>query len=193
MTAQHPDYYNNPKGNELDSFYDQDYVILQQYGSPIPATYDDAKAIMALFPPQTQFCYYITTCDIIGNELDYAIQTAVKIRDEKGGLYIPLGHLLYGVVTGIEKMNQSSLSYEYSSFINEDRLHPNYLTGYLTALMTYCTITGRSAVGISYDFVSKSKNYYPSTTSNFDQILTSDADMKALQALIDKYVAMFNP
>lgn len=76
-----------------------------------------------------------------------------------------------------------------------DGYHPNYLTGYLTALMTYCAITGNSAHGADFKFVNTEKTYYTyeNATSNFDQILSSWPDMKALQALINKYIGNYNP
>ena len=74
------------------------------------------------------------------------------------------------------------------------------LTGYITALMTYCAITGDSAQGQICDFVDsrfdadaiaayRSKYYTYNTETNFDQILLSPADMAGIQQLIDQYLA----
>ncbi len=196
MKSLHPNYYNNPDGKALDSFYDQDYVILQQSGDNISSTYADAKAIMALFPPETKFCFYVTTHDLSSNHT-YTIKAAEKLRDE-GVIYIPLGHMVYNIWTGNEKIAGTSLIYNKNSFIvkktSSDGYHPNYLTGYLTALMTYCAITKNTANGADCKFVNTEKTFYTyeNATSNFDQILTSEPDMKALQALINKYIEYYN-
>lgn len=196
MKSLHPNYYNNPDGNVMDSFYDQDYVILQQSGDNISSTYADAKAIMALFPPETTFCFYVTTHDLSSNHT-YTIKAAEKLKDE-GVIYIPLGHMVYNIWTGSEKIAGSSLIYNKNSFIvkrtSSDGYHPNYLTGYLTALMTYCAITKNPADGADCKFVNTEKTLYiyENATTNFDQILTSEPDMKALQALINKYIINYN-
>ena len=75
-----------------------------------------------------------------------------------------------------------------------DGYHPSLLTGYVTALYVYCTITGESAVGQEYKFCKDvgfssyiSKNYKINPT-NFDLILKSADDINGLQLLIDRYI-----
>ena len=68
----------------------------------------------------------------------------------------------------------------------------------ITTLMTYCAITGKSAVGQTYDFAEttwrtfsqfKSKYYtYNGATTNYPEIFKSESDMKGLQMLIDQYL-----
>jgi len=83
----------------------------------------------------------------------------------------------------------------------KDGHHQNLLAGYLTAMMTYCAITGESAVGQPYAFADdpsihpnfdmdtfKEQNYTYETFTNFVEIYRSPADMNGLQTLADKYI-----
>lgn len=195
MVTDHPDYYDNKNGKAMDPFYEQDYVILQQGGGDQSTTYVDAKQVMSLFPPTTKFLFYVTTYAVIKNHTN-VLSAGKSLRDRDGVTYIPLGQLEYNVWTGKEKLTGSALTYNKNTFIVDwtDSHHPNFLTGYFTSLMTYCAITGRSAVGADYSFVSRdNKTYYTKGTSNFPSVLESAADMKALQELIDKYISEYNP
>lgn len=86
-----------------------------------------------------------------------------------------------------------------------DGHHQNMLAGYLTSLMTYCAITGDSAVGQPYAFVDdstihpnfdleayKAKQYTYDTYTNFIDIFRSTADMNGLQQLTDQYLVKYN-
>ena len=111
--------------------------------------------------------------------------------------YIPLGHMVYRSWIGAERVSGAAVKYNKSTFIvnqsSSDGYHPNHLTGYLTALMTYCTITGRSAQGADYSFVVQdNKTYYTNGTTNYPDVLNSPGDMAALQILIDKYIQQYN-
>ncbi len=196
MLQTHPNYYNNPQGKPMDKIYEQDYVILQQSGDNISETYSDAKAIMALFPPETKFYFYITTHDLSSNHTP-TTSAAAKLEKEGSAGYIPLGHMVYKVWSGSERVPNSTIKYNKYSFVvnqsSSDGYHPNHLTGYLTALMTYCTITGKSAQGADYSFVVKDgKTYYTNGTTNYPDVLESANDMAEWQKLIDKYIAQYN-
>ena len=84
----------------------------------------------------------------------------------------------------------------------KDGHHQNLLAGYLTAMMTYCAITGESAVGQSYDFCDnsalnpkfdleafKAEYYTFDPYTNFIEVFQSEPDMKGLQQLVDQYIA----
>ena len=192
----YPNYYQNPQGKPMDEIYNQDYVILQQSGDNISETYSDAKAIMALFPPETKFYFYITTHDLSSNHTP-TTSAAAKLEKEGSAGYIPLGHMVYNVWTSAERISGSTIKYNKYSFVvnqsSSDGYHPNHLTGYLTALMTYCTITGKSAEGADYSFVVKDgKTYYTNGTTNYPDVLESANDMAEWQKLIDKYIAQYN-
>ena len=97
--------------------------------------------------------------------------------------------------------------FDKNSFIvcrsEKDGFHPNPLTGYLTALMTYCAITGQSAVGQPCSFCGNTeleprysfpdymaRHYtYGQCHTNFPEIFTSKETMTALQKLADQYLA----
>ena len=114
------------------------------------------------------------------------------------------------------------MTYSRSSFVisrnDTDGHHQNMLSGYLTALMAYCAITGDSAEGQPYAFVddptihpnfdlekfmANNYTYTPGddpkgywtdgfVATNFVEIMRSAPDMKGLQQLVDVYIAKFN-
>lgn len=193
ILALHPNHYGNKDSAEIDPFYLQDYVVLQQSGMPIPETYDDARAIMALFPPETQFLFYVTTHDVFGN-LEPTLAAAEALRSEGVG-YIPLGQMLNDVWNGKALVPGATLPMNKNSFIidGKDQYHPNCLTGLLTAIMTYCTITGAKATLDDTSFVSTELTHYFNGPTNFPEILASKETMRGLCALVDRYIAEYNP
>ena len=83
----------------------------------------------------------------------------------------------------------------------------NLLSGYITSLMCYCAITGRSAVGADYSFMKDARAgngsddgklalaltefvdmYYNPGTTNYPEVFASAADMAGLQKLMDEYL-----
>lgn len=194
MKELHPAYYNNPNGLPVESFYLQDAVVLQQSGDRIKETYDDASLIMSLFPPTTVFGFYVTTYDAFHN-FEPSFEAAEKIRDEWGGAYIPLGHLVDDIIKG--KVEGLTLDYNKNSFIvcrKNDGFHPNTLTGYLTAICVYSAFTGRELSSAEHSFVCEmDKNeYYPLGESNHGEILRSDAEMRRLKAAAYDYCVRYN-
>jgi len=96
--------------------------------------------------------------------------------------------------------------YNKNTFIiaqsSSDGYHPNQLSGYITALMTYCAMTGESAVGQDYSFCGDgavnskfafkgfiSAKYKNGQTTNYPEVFGSVSDMRGLQTLIDQYLA----
>ena len=103
-------------------------------------------------------------------------------------------------------------TYTKNSFIvaqsASDGYHQNVLAGYITAVSAFCKITGEKAVDQVYDFgddhsilgdaalASYMAKYYKADSgntydysTNFIDILNSDADMQGIQQLIDQYMA----
>ena len=121
---------------------------------------------------------------------------AETLRDEGSVIYLPVGHLVYDVWTGKTAVPGGTLTYNQDSFCvnqDDDRHHPNYLTGYLTALTVYHALTGKSVEDCSHSFVDRSLEYYKNgATSNYPAILSSDADMRGLKQLVAEYVAKYN-
>lgn len=193
LTSAHPNHYGS--GKELDPFYVQDYVIIQQAGENPPTNEASTRAIMALFPPETKFCFFVHHHNV-WRDHHYVLGTARTLRDEGSAIYLPAGHLIYDVWTGKTAVPGATLSYNQDSFcVNQpkDRYHPNYLNGYLTALTTYYAITGRSIVDCPCDFVKTSLQYYQDgATSNYPDILASEPDMRGLKQLVEQYVDAYN-
>lgn len=185
MKELHPNHYNNKNGKEMDPFYDQDVVILQQRGASISSTYDQAKQIAALFPEDTRFAVVITHYDTKNASTTGA---ALKKTLADGWTVIPAGDLVTDLWNG--KISGSSFKYTKNDFvITKDNVHPNYLTGYIKALMTYCALTSRTAVGADYSFVNRSLSYYAGAgETQFEDVLASPSEMLLIQGLIDSYI-----
>lgn len=184
MIELHPNYYNNKEGKAMDSFYDQDVVIFQQRGASISSSYDQVKQIAALFPEDTRFAVIITHYDTKNTSTSSALKKTLK----DGWTIIPAGDLVTDLWNG--RISGMDYKYEKNDFvITKDNIHPNYLTGYIKALMTYCALTSRSAVGADYSFVNRSTSYYAgSYETQFDNILASSSEMLKIQEQIDHYI-----
>ncbi len=142
----------------------------------------------------------------LANEAPYrlslpGIYTHYKVLEEQGVIIAEWGKMLYDISNGYRTVEGMTHEVTRSSFFVDDGYHPNPLTGYLTSLTLYCTLTGESAVGQTYAFcrdtslgkrfdmaVFKS-DYYKTLTTNFEEIMDTEADMRALQALVDTYIA----
>ncbi len=140
---------------------------------------------------------------------------------EKEGITILVwGTLVWDVVTGKTQVPGATQNYNQNSFIvpadKSDGYHPNPLSGYHYALMTYCAITGQDATAQPYDFCYSEeheaypislwlqldyfKDYYykwdnketPDVNerqTNFIEVFNSEADMRGLQSLVNTYLA----
>ncbi len=194
LLKQHPNHYG-VAGKDMDSFYDQDFVVLQQAGENNSKTLEKAKALIAMFPPETQFLYFVHDHNVRNNHTN-VLNAAKTLRDEMGVIYIPTGHMTYDVWRGVTKVPNSSIKYNKESFVVKwnDSHHPNFLTGYFSTVMIYSAITNKSCVGLDWSYVDRDdKTYYTKGTSNFVAVLDSEADMLALQKIADEYLAKYNP
>ncbi len=185
MLELHPNHYGNKDGKEPDSFYDQDIVVFQQRGASIADSYDQVMKIAALFPEDTQFAVIITHYDTKNSSTTGA---ALKKTLADGWTVIPAGDLVTDIWNG--RIKGMEFKYTKTDFvITKDNVHPNYLTGYIKALMTYCALTGRSAEGADYSFVNRSTSYYASAAeTQFEDVLASSSEMLRIQELIDDYI-----
>lgn len=184
MTTLHPNYYGNPAGNAMDSFYDQDFVIFQQRGAHVADSYAQLGKLAALFPPKTKFAVMITHYDIAEKANNLA---ALKKTQKDGWMILPWGELVSDLWNG--RVGGMGYKYTRADFVNtKDNQHPNFLTGYIEALMTYCALTGNTADGAGYSFVSRSLTYYPggASTTKFATVLGDAEEMSRIQNLIDK-------
>ena len=185
-----------------------DYVVLQYGTSAKEAAVFLEECEMAMKPfqdanPDVKFVFLVSRR---AHEKNMPWLTALEDLEEKGVTVVDWGGLVDDLITGSVAVPGGSCTYNQNSFIvcksASDGYHPNMLSGYITSLMTYCAITGESAVGQDYSFcgdpsVNSAFGFagfiatyyiYQDATTNFDDIFASSADMQGLQTLIDTYL-----
>ncbi len=192
------------KGVPLSSI---DYVFISESGNNNANFVKDVKNIMKRFPSTTQFFYlshsytYIQNHTKIINNLDNIEALGVGI--------IEWGKLVDDVIDGRTKVPGATVTYKKTTFIKNkgDTHHPNPLSGYITAQMAYCAVTGNTAVGQVPDLYAIgdtikykgqlgyaafiSTHYTSSSSTNFKTVMKSKKDMQGLQELMDKYLAQW--
>ncbi len=129
--------------------------------------------------------------------------TPAQYKDlyEKGYPIADWGYLVKNIIEGTETVEGATQTYNKKTFIVKDNYHPNMLSGYIATLFTYCTITGEKASGQPYmyfwnantapddvaEYVGKYYNGGDADTT-FPEILKSEADIRGIQKLVDKYM-----
>lgn len=182
-----------------------DYVIIQE-GSAIRDSLEWVEKVKEIFleaNPDTKFVFLETSN---AHFKEFPRLSFLKDLEKKGFIIVDWGAIIKDIVNGVTDVPGGTEEYDKYSFIvgrsESDGYHPNMLTGYITTLMTYCAITGESAVGQDYSFCNDSsknkrfdlqnfanKNYtYGAITTNFPEVFESEGDMKGIQKLIDKYL-----
>lgn len=198
-----------------------DYVVIQP-GSGAKADESfltDMETVMNFFSkanPHTKFVMLAphTFYGTIGSTIHLSknILNNLKTVEAKGVKVVDWGGLVMNLINGSVKVPESAIEYTKNTFIISkspaDGYHPNQLTGYITTLMTYCAITGESAVGKAYAFCndpslrpegasekffsfSKFKKTYYTTlgaTTNYPDVFASQIDMQGLQTLVDEHL-----
>lgn len=177
---------------------DYDYVIMCQVTEK-DGLLTILKQIMRRFTnPKTKFIYLCCTYTYQQNHT--SMMNQLPGFQKAGITVVNVGELCYNVWKGNLKVPGSELKYNKDTFIvnKQDSNHPNMLTGYIEALMVYCAITGRSAVGQPYKFCTDTSinskfsassfisSYYNPNTTNFDKVFASETDMRGLQTLVDQ-------
>ena len=112
------------------------------------------------------------------------------------------GRMVRDVINGDTAVPGATYTYNKNSFVTKDKKHVNLLGGYISTMFAYCTLTGEKAEGLTYDYyldnsaspviniASFTSSYYNSASdTNFEEIFASEADMKGLQQLVDKYIS----
>jgi len=179
-----------------------DYVIIQASADTVDIL-EECQLIMQFFQeanPDVQ-CVFIAHHRAYNDGYAY-LNDLEKLKDA-GILVVDWGILAYDLINGDAQVPGATQEYNYNTFIisksETDGYHPNMLSGYITALMTYCAITGESAQGqpVSFDdpkfdptaIAEHRAQYYTyNPETNFDVILDSEADMAGIQQLIDQYL-----
>ena len=180
-----------------------DYVVLQEAGnirsqtlSP-EAFLQQVAHITTLFKaanPQVKFLFLVHHR---AHERNFDWLSALPELEKQGIRVVDWGKMVWDIISGLP-VPGATLPFDKNSFIvcqsEKDGFHPNLLTGYLTALMTYCAITGERATGQPYDFCGGFENYaaryytWNGATTNFPAIFASEETMLALQRYIDEGV-----
>ena len=188
--------------NDLDN-YNYDYVVLQESAKSVD--YDVVNAVAMMMDPftaQNPDVKFIFVPQLIAYTNNYAWVKQVKELTSMGVIVADVGGLQKGMMDGTLSVPGGNQFYNKYSFIisksGMDGINPNILTGYMTAMMTYCAITGQKAVDLApleksnivNDATQLSafrSNYYLYVKdTNFDQVLLSESEMLGIRKLIDQ-------
>lgn len=188
-----------------------DYVVIQcyqerHYSGDLAA---HLQPIVELFREANPDVKFLLLVPHMACERDYAWVKDIPVMKDAGFTVCNWGQMLQDICQGQVQVPGAALQYTRSSFVisktEADGHHQNMLAGYITALMTYCAITGDSAVGQTYAFCDDSsinikfdlqthklQKYVYNTDTNFVEIFRSPEDMLGLQQLVDQYLEAYN-
>ncbi|MBO5867808.1 MAG: hypothetical protein J6Q54_02735 [Oscillospiraceae bacterium] len=185
--------------------YDYDYLILQQ------GTKDDnndligdVQKMIAPFQRANTDVKVIFLVHQLAYTRGYAWLKKVELLKEIGVTVVDWGGLFHGILQGTIAVPGTEQSFDLNSFVinqsSKDGYHPNLLAGYVTALMTYCAITGERAEGqprlfpdceilseVAIDAY-RTTYYRYNNSTNFDLLLKSPSEMIGLQKCIDRFM-----
>jgi hypothetical protein len=191
-----------------------DYVVLsggRNSASSYAALSETLDRYIAIFReanPNVKLYYLVTSGahNVSVNEsFPIDILNNLDAIEEKGITIVDWGKPIADIIRGKVSVPGGTQSYDAYTFVKHqsdtDGFHPNQLSGYFSALMTYCAITGESAVGQPYAFWNDTSlnagfdpdkiiaSAYSCGPTNYPDVFASEADMKGLQQLIDQYLA----
>ena len=196
------------------SDYNYDYVVISS-GRNSSTTYEYLSGVLDRYielfrkaNPDVKFVFLVTSgAHNISIKESFPIDWLNNLDkiEEKGFIVVDWGKLVADLARGEVSVPGGTLEYNNYSFVHHksetDGFHPNQLAGYITALMTYCAITGESAQGQTYDFwcdASLSDQFNPQGyykyaytrgDSNYQDVFASSEEMAGIQKLIDQYLA----
>ena len=180
-----------------------DYVVMQDGNrSDLPNFMATIDTIMNFFKegnPNTKFVF-LAQHTVHMDDCNWRYY--LKDMEKKGVIIVDWGAVAVDIMNGKVKVPGATQTYNKNSFVVGDGFHPNVLSGYITTLMTYCAITGESAVGQDYSFCDNTsinkdfsfidlvEHYYTKkkAETNFPEIFASESDMKGIQTLVDQYL-----
>lgn len=193
------------KGHTYTGF---DYVIFSQAGGDVSTTWKEMQLIMQCFTDEPKIVYMNHSYTVFKNHS--SLLALLPVMRKEGVTISNWGQLVYDLAQKNVTVPGGTMTYNKNSFIknNGDTYHPNPLAGYITAQMTYCAITGKTAVGQIpdlYDIGNKmkygsnvvgysafiSKHYNSSADTNFNKVMASAEEMRGIQQLIDQYVEKY--
>lgn len=192
-----------------------DYVIFCPGGGPVSAARfpEDAARILSIFKAANENVKF-ACLGALGQygfssfKLEQkSVRDYYRVLAEQGVAIADWGTFVYEIMQGKRPIEGATQPFDRYSFVvsrsEADQFHPNPLSGYIAALFTYCTLTGKSAVGQPYDFACSgalhpsfdpktymAKNYaYGNVHTNYPDIFASHETMLALQREIDGFLA----
>ena len=178
-----------------------DYVVLQE-GSvkSFATTLEQLNNIMPLFReanPNVKFIFLVHHQYYSMFTKDEMNQNLKQV-EELGLMIVDWGRIVTDIYRGNVDVPGATQTYNKYSFIisksETDGFHENLLSGYITALTTYCAITGDAATGQSYSFCTNKQindyleSYYKIESTNMKEIFNSPSDMNGIQQLVDRYL-----
>ena len=193
--------------------WEYDYVILQN-GSGSAAlndVYSECEPLIERFRaanPDVKIVFLVHHQVYVAN---YNWLPSIPKLEENGVMVVDWGSIVYDLMNGNVAVTGAEQTYNKNSFVvaqsASDGYHQNVLSGYITAVAAFCSITGEKAVDQVYDFGDdhfilgdsalasyKAKYYKPDSgntydySTNFIEILNSNADMEGIQKVIDLYL-----
>ena len=117
---------------------------------------------------------------------------------EKGITVVDWGLFVDKIVEGEICPEGSKVTYSKNTFFGPDGRELTNLTGYISTLLTYCTLTGESAIGLPFTFCADTTvsddfdfgRFPDDFDTNFPMILTSEIEMIPLQILVNDYLGI---
>ena len=184
-----------------------DYVCMQpffetEYAGDLVTHLTPAMEFFREANPDVKFLLLVPHATYFRN---FKWKGELQAAADAGITVVNWGGMLDDIVNKVVEVPGGTQQYFQQSFVvsrtENDGHHQNLLAGYITAMMTYCAITGDSAVGQPYAFADdpsihpnfdmekfQKENYVYETFTNFVDIYRSEADMLGIQTLADKYI-----
>ena len=188
-----------------------DYVCMQpffetEYAGDLVTHLTPAMEFFREANPDVKFLLLVPHATYFRN---FKWKGELQAAADAGITVVNWGGMLDDIVNKVVEVPGGTQQYFQQSFVvsrtENDGHHQNLLAGYITAMMTYCAITGESAVGQPYtvaddsslhpefDMEAYQEKYYTyEPVTNFVEIYRSESDMNGLQQLIDQYLAQYN-
>ena len=198
------------RGKEHQSYLKDanfDYVCMQpffetEYAGDLVTHLTPAMEFFREANPDVKFLLLVPHATYFRN---FKWKGELQAAADAGITVVNWGGMLDDIVNKVVEVPGGTQQYFQQSFVvsrtENDGHHQNLLAGYITAMMTYCAITGDSAVGQPYAFADdpsihpnfdmekfQKENYVYETFTNFVDIYRSEADMLGIQTLADKYI-----
>ncbi len=188
-----------------------DYVIVSPSGGRRSADrfFTDMRYIKAFFERENPNAKFVCLGNLGAHgyssfklDLPLIYNSYGKLSHE-GWIIADWGGIVNGILDGKTKLDYEGEPINKDSFIvnrtENDGFHPNMLSGYITALVAYCAITQKRALGQPYSFATDKnlakefdtdtyiteKYAYNGGKTNFHKLLNSEPFIRAIQKQID--------